>query len=240
MIKFFRRYRLGLLNENKIRKYSIYIIGETFLLVIGILIALQINNWNENRKDNILLQDYRESLIDELKTDIDKLKSLDSINNRKKKAIENYFKYYNSQASETQILLEKLLTLNTSKRAFYTNAYTIEDLITTCNLSLFSESERVAILKLKNIHQQYAFYESSSIQDVALYEQEIKKNFDLVFLNGLSKKKSNNTENWKINPESKQFQILNNAVVENLKLYELQSELYKVLTEETLSLLDLL
>jgi hypothetical protein len=50
MIKFFRKIRQKLLTENKFSKYLIYAIGEIILVVIGILIALSINNWNENRK----------------------------------------------------------------------------------------------------------------------------------------------------------------------------------------------
>ncbi len=50
MIKFFRRIRQRLLIENKLRKYMVYASGEIILVVIGILIALSINNWNEARK----------------------------------------------------------------------------------------------------------------------------------------------------------------------------------------------
>ena len=50
MIKFFRKIRQNLLMENKTGKYFKYAIGEIILVVIGILIAFQINNWNENRK----------------------------------------------------------------------------------------------------------------------------------------------------------------------------------------------
>nr|WP_321222560.1 DUF6090 family protein [uncultured Psychroserpens sp.] len=53
MIKFYRKIRQNLLIEGKTRKYIKYAIGEIFLVVIGILIALQINNWNENRKNGI-------------------------------------------------------------------------------------------------------------------------------------------------------------------------------------------
>ncbi len=53
MIKFFRKIRQQLLTENKFSKYLLYAIGEIVLVVIGILIALQINNWNQNRLANI-------------------------------------------------------------------------------------------------------------------------------------------------------------------------------------------
>lgn len=51
MIKFFRRIRQKLVTENKFNKYLIYAIGEIILVVIGILIALQINNNNEAKKN---------------------------------------------------------------------------------------------------------------------------------------------------------------------------------------------
>ena len=50
MIKFFRQIRFDLMEKNKTGKYLKYAIGEIVLVVIGILFALQINNWNENRK----------------------------------------------------------------------------------------------------------------------------------------------------------------------------------------------
>lgn len=50
MIKIFRNLREKLLNENKTQRYFKYALGEIILVVIGILIALQINTWNENRK----------------------------------------------------------------------------------------------------------------------------------------------------------------------------------------------
>ena len=50
MLTFFRRIRKGLLEGGATRKYLLYAIGEIALVVIGILIALQINNWNEGRK----------------------------------------------------------------------------------------------------------------------------------------------------------------------------------------------
>jgi hypothetical protein len=50
LLRFFRLIRKKLIEEDRIRTYFYYAIGEIFLVVIGILIALQINNWNEGRK----------------------------------------------------------------------------------------------------------------------------------------------------------------------------------------------
>ena len=66
MIKFFRKIRHKLLNEGRLKKYLIYAIGEIVLVVIGILIALQINNWNEARK----LQNTMKSVYSIIKTDL--------------------------------------------------------------------------------------------------------------------------------------------------------------------------
>lgn len=67
MIKLFRDIRKKLLSENKFSKYFKYAIGEIVLVVVGILIALQINNWNQQRlKSN---QEYK--LLLELRTDLE-------------------------------------------------------------------------------------------------------------------------------------------------------------------------
>ena len=64
MIKFFRQIRKKLLSENKFSKYLLYAIGEIVLVVIGILIALSINNWNDLRKDkfkeHVILKQLKE------------------------------------------------------------------------------------------------------------------------------------------------------------------------------------
>lgn len=70
MIKFFRKIRQQLLSENKLSKYLIYAIGEIVLVVIGILIALQINNWNEYRKEQILEQQILSELKEEYKQNL--------------------------------------------------------------------------------------------------------------------------------------------------------------------------
>ena len=66
MLKFFRKIRKKLANENKPLKYLRYAIGEILLVVIGILIALQVNNWNEVHK----LKKVEIKILNELKADV--------------------------------------------------------------------------------------------------------------------------------------------------------------------------
>ena len=70
MLKFFRQIRQTLIMENKTTKYFKYAIGEILLVVIGILIALQINNWNEGRKEHKMSIQFLDGIKEDLKKDI--------------------------------------------------------------------------------------------------------------------------------------------------------------------------
>jgi len=69
MIKFFRPIRHNLLMENKTSKYLKYAIGEILLVMVGILLALQVNNWNENRKSHLNEVKLVKQLIDDARAD---------------------------------------------------------------------------------------------------------------------------------------------------------------------------
>ncbi len=76
MIKFFRRIRQQLISDNKFSKYLLYAIGEIVLVVIGILIALQINNWNENKKNNRMEAAYYCRLLEDIDQDFQQFSQL--------------------------------------------------------------------------------------------------------------------------------------------------------------------
>jgi len=69
MIKFFRKIRKKLLTENNFSKYLLYAIGEIFLVVIGIFIAIQFNDWNEEKKNKKITSNNIELLIASLEKD---------------------------------------------------------------------------------------------------------------------------------------------------------------------------
>ena len=82
MIKFFRKIRKNLLTDGKTGKYFKYAIGEIFLVMVGILLALQVNTWNENRKESNTELDILTGIKNNLNDDINALKervSYDSV-----------------------------------------------------------------------------------------------------------------------------------------------------------------
>ena len=97
MIPFFRRIRKTLADDNKPIKYLRYAIGEIILVVIGILIALQINNWNENRKNKVFEKEILTQIQENLKND--KL-ALEEIVTNFSKAVKSSEKILNSQESQ--------------------------------------------------------------------------------------------------------------------------------------------
>ena len=58
MIKFFRRIRQKLMAESRFSKYLFYALGEIVLVMIGILLALQVNNWNQKRINRATLEQF--------------------------------------------------------------------------------------------------------------------------------------------------------------------------------------
>ena len=70
MIRFFRKIRQKLLDEGKLRRYLVYATGEILLVMIGILLALQVNNWNEKNKE----REHQMEQLSNLRTEVVSIK----------------------------------------------------------------------------------------------------------------------------------------------------------------------
>ena len=139
MIKFFRKIRQKLLSENKLSKYLIYAIGEVILVVIGILIALQINNWNEERKDTSELNQYKQRLIKQFQKDSTDLWSF----NEGSKYMMPIFNTLDSTFRENlngninKDSLIKIPVFITLQSEFISGTYALNELNNTGKMSLF-------------------------------------------------------------------------------------------------------
>lgn len=107
MIKFFRKLRQKLLAENKFSKYLLYAIGEIILVVIGILIALQINNANTYRKETQTLHGYLRSIKNNVESDKQQIKAIISFRD----SVKVYSQKIVRISKQDEILLKDLLLL---------------------------------------------------------------------------------------------------------------------------------
>ena len=107
MIKIFRRLRQRLLTENKFSRYLLYGIGEILLVVIGILIAVQINAWHENRTLKINETNILSQLNIDLKEnykELTELFELMEISNASGRKILSHLKYKNEVTDSLRFL----------------------------------------------------------------------------------------------------------------------------------------
>ena len=162
MIKFFRKIRLRLLSEypsdqgsraGKFSKYLLYALGEIILVVIGILIALQINNWNENRKKLRLKASYERSLIDDLALDTLMLGKLIDENYKILGSIERQQSRFLGPETpiDTLISIARNEFDPTFNILYKYNRNTLNTLIASGNIDLFSKEVNQMLMNLISI-----------------------------------------------------------------------------------------
>jgi hypothetical protein len=143
MLKIFRTIRQKFLQEGKIANYIKYGIGEIFLVVIGILIALSINTWNENRKLDQQEKSYLNRLIQENKSDVltfaAEIERLEN-NNQKITNLSNAFKDSDSSDSLLVHSASEFMIYGSLYPRFNPSISTYEDLSSTGNLGIIKDT----------------------------------------------------------------------------------------------------
>lgn len=100
MLQLFRKMRGDILSNGSDRRYLQYAIGELILVVAGILIALQINNWNEERIEDLRIQGFAHGLIRDLELDIVGAQTSRANINRALKKIDTLAEYTRTRSIE--------------------------------------------------------------------------------------------------------------------------------------------
>lgn len=161
MLKFFRSIRRQLLHENpltgragKTSKYFRYAIGEIMLVVLGILIALQINNWNEARKQNMLANDYRRTLMNDLIEDTTNIAERIVFARGIQKSIDAYFEYFDQGDNSLENLIDSIRKTDYALYRYHSINYTFTSMQSSGKLGLLTEEERRALMELSNVQKQ--------------------------------------------------------------------------------------
>ena len=227
MIKFFRKIRQQLISENQMGKYLKYAIGEILLVVIGILIALQINNWNQNRIDSKLEQDYycriledfklTQNLIDTSKKDVRK-----QIDYGKQIIID----IHKSKKSKEEILNNWLKFIRLQK--FVPNNTSYKDAVSSGNLNLFKDEEIKKSLAIYDANLENILTQINQNRDQVV-ERSFNINpadFGAQYFDYLKKSLGNEIvallpdKDWVHNTESEIFKRFQNDMILNIALLE--------------------
>ena len=180
MITLFRHVRQSFLSENKFSKYILYAIGEIILVVIGILLALQINNWNENRK----ARDFEKNMLSELLTTINNdIKFFNGLEDRIKKkdtAIDNLLFARTGQKQLTDDRLLNDVYWASSGIIFSYNIGPYEALKSSGLDKVKTDSLRFKLTEFYEVHLPRAesflqYYEDIYLSEIKEFEAKLKE-----------------------------------------------------------------
>ncbi|GAA4279983.1 DUF6090 family protein [Gaetbulibacter aestuarii] len=170
MIKLFRKIRKNLLAEGKKVKYLKYALGEIVLVVIGILIALQINNWNDERKSNIENIKFLSNLRDEIA--LDTLALVEII---------PYYEGINEDLIKTLQYLREPTDINQEKREIVSRALVNFAILTPVFKNIEKNNSKLSEGVLININnelnskfQQYLDYVKSSSEKANKFGESLQ------------------------------------------------------------------
>lgn len=181
MIKFFRKIRYDLLDKNKTGKYLKYAIGEIVLVVIGILIALQINNANENRKINQTKKDYYRQILLDLNKEVENINSRIIFLDSCIVSSDNYFNNIKTPNLKPIQIIDQLNNVEFNFQYISFNTNTIQTLESTGDIKFIPENIRNAIIELKR-KQERINQSASGNYDIYLNAQQKALQLGLVRL----------------------------------------------------------
>lgn len=173
MPTFFKKIRRKLAQQSKVKSYLLYAIGEIILVVIGILIALQVNNWNEDRKS----EQEKSNLISALEHEFQTNKSLLEVQYKNVKDSNlHFYKVLNYAAGEDSSLPSDSLAFYISK-SYYIGSMALvnsvqNEAVASGKLNLLSDSLKYAISRFQDDVNSYQRYQQSLRTDTEGFESK--------------------------------------------------------------------
>ena len=182
MLTLFRKIRRRLFENGTISRYLLYAIGEIALVMIGILLALQVNNWNQNKKDRILEDQYYCRIYEDILQDEEQIDQLlVNINQRMSDANQLLRIILKGDYKTREILLQYIKTIRGSAVNFKPNDATYEDLKSSGNLNLIRDFEIKKLLSdyfekvepFINTNQDYIDYVTTQYFEITDYSKQV-------------------------------------------------------------------
>ena len=179
MIKFFRNIRKNLLSEGKTGKYLKYALGEIFLVVIGILIALQVNNLNEKRKLENESREILKAINTEFKNNREVLRERIDYVEDANKYVATILSLTNSDESELQkVNIDSIISLSLKYGNYNPANSTIREIISSGKLNLITDDHLKENLFnwLQMLEDTDEDFKNQDLQAITMLEVYLSKN----------------------------------------------------------------
>ncbi|WP_445383636.1 DUF6090 family protein [Robiginitalea sp. IMCC43444] len=213
MLRFFRQIRQRLLTENKVSRYMLYAIGEILLVVIGILIALQINSWNEERIERKTERLYLDALKEEFEQNLAEAQRVIVTNRNNLDASLYLLEFTGVQTPKlTEKSFDSLLVVALATEVEYRPGMgTLNEMISTGNM---------AILSNKILRKKLAAWDGI-LTMIRSQENELSRFrfaiFDLINKKGNSRKSTFNAAGEILNLNSSRFDVSSFGLLQNFE-----------------------
>lgn len=176
MLRFFRHIRKRLMEQKRIRTYVLYAAGEILLVMIGILLALQVNNWNDVAKERKMEQRYLLQIFEDFRQDslqlAEQITNSDYQVDRKLRLLD----YMDGNANAPDSLIDHFNAQWTMLFSFNPTTRTIDEITASGTLDVFRDQE------VKNtLLQLYDVYEQFNARDLAAFNILHQNRLDLFY-----------------------------------------------------------
>lgn len=233
------------MEQNKIRSYILYAAGEIILVMIGILLALQVNNWNENKKDAYLTETYLEALREDLLLDIEKLEfQIDDLSFQLSQidSLQNIMSQPTFTNNDFNDLIKSNLDIIQTLEDANLNNNTFLTLQNSGRVDLLDEEILFRLIDLNSLQKVFQFMISDNldlkysisddfIKEVPFYYADMKVDINPIIEDNMWK-----SVDWKT-ARKKYYTLLNTMKVVNEVGVEITEDL-KIETENLLTLLN--
>lgn len=178
MINFFRKKRKKLADENKIVKYMRYAIGEIVLVVIGILIALQLNSWKQERQQITKATIYIDNIINDIINDTLSINNDLKNYQEYKTNVENYFKYFEEGTHSLDEYIDSAQVVSVFLFAYNPIDHSYKDMLASGNSSLLGEIQRAKLIALTNQQTLFRTINMNVVNSILIEGHETGKYLD--------------------------------------------------------------
>jgi hypothetical protein len=184
MIKFFRKIRQNMLSENKFNKYLLYAIGEIVLVMVGILLALQINNWNETKKEQAVTNKYLTGFVSDLQKDLILLDNLIIVRKKQSASAKAMLNMIETNEYELDSFYNHYYFLLPFYR-FIPNSNTLEEVLNSSHLRFIPDEDiKNRLLDLRGSYKHIQLNEEHVYEDRSVYQYSALT-LDHIEFNGL-------------------------------------------------------